>query len=256
MLWPGDGTTRAQSFTMNSYTRSDGNSTWRHGILASGRIFGLWLSFALAVWRCTGATQASDVPSKFEAEIQAFEKQDRLKSPPKHAIFFLGSSSFRMWSGLSNDFAGVPVVNRGFGGSQMSDCVEVVDRIVTPYLPRQIFLYEGDNDLASGKSPTQVLLDFQELVKRTRAKLPKTPIIFVSIKPSPSRWQLAEKIREANALIRGETEKGDRLGYIDVFTPMLDSSGKPRAELFRSDQLHLNADGYALWRSIIKPFLK
>jgi hypothetical protein len=44
--------------------------------------------------------------------------------------------------------------------------------------------------------------------------------------------------------------------YIDVFTPMLTKDGKPRPELFVEDRLHMNRQGYELWKSIIGPFLR
>lgn len=194
--------------------------------------------------------------SQWEADIKKFEESDRLSPPPKQATLFIGSSSIRLWTTLANDFPNAKVINRGFGGSQIVDSTNYIDRIVVPYQPRTILLYAGDNDLAGGKSPQQVFEDYKAFVNAVRHQLPKTKILFISIKPSPSRAALMTKAKEANGLIKSFASHDKHLGYVDVFTPMLDSEGNPRAELFGPDKLHMNPDGYKLWKSIITPYVK
>ena len=160
-----------------------------------------------------------------------------------------------MWKTLEQDFPGLPVINRGFGGSQIADSNHFARRIVHPYKPRQIVFYAGDNDVAAGKSPEKVLTDFQQFVKTVRAKLPKARVSFIAIKPSLSRWKLSGKMAMANSLVRNACSKNKRLDYIDIWQPMLGENGKPRPDLFLGDGLHLNAKGYALWTSIVKPYL-
>jgi lysophospholipase L1-like esterase len=190
-------------------------------------------------------------PAPFAKDIAAFEAADAKSPPPQNAVLFLGSSSIRLWTTLAADFPNVPVINRGFGGSSIPDSTRYADRIVIPYHPRQIIFYAGDNDIAAFHSPQQVLADYQALVKKIHAALPETRIDFISIKPSILRWILIGKIREANRLIEEYSKTNDKLGYIDVFTPMLTPSGLPRSEFFQLDGLHLNRKGYELWREIV-----
>jgi lysophospholipase L1-like esterase len=199
---------------------------------------------------------AAGSPAQWEKDIAAFEASDKTNPPPKRAILFIGSSSIRMWKTLSDDFKGFAVINRGFGGSQMSDSDYYADRIVLPYQPRQILVYAGDNDLAAGKSPEQILADVQRFVETVHRSLPEARISYIAIKPSPSRWKLADRMRTANRLIAEFTRSDKRLDFVDVFTPMLDEAGQPKADLFLSDNLHMNSKGYQLWRSRVLPFLR
>jgi lysophospholipase L1-like esterase len=193
--------------------------------------------------------------ARWEKAIAAFEEKDKLKPVPKNAIVFVGSSSIRFWD-VAKSFPGVAVVNRGFGGSELADSVYFAPRIVLPYEPRTVVLYAGDNDLAAGKTPDQVAADFRAFTRLILARLPKTRIVFICIKPSPSRWKLVEQRRQANALIAEHCKSDERLLYLDVATPMLDGDGQPRKELFRGDGLHLNAKGYELWATLVKPHLQ
>jgi lysophospholipase L1-like esterase len=194
--------------------------------------------------------------SQWEPDVRRFEAEDRVNPPRPGAVVFVGSSSIRMWQTLEADFPGIRVLNRGFGGSELSDAVGFADRIVIPYKPRVVVLYAGDNDLAAGKTPAQVFNDFQSFAGIVRRKLPETRIAFVAIKPSLARLSIIDKARETNQLIRDYARGDAKLTYVDVFTPMLDASGKPRQELFLEDGLHMNASGYAIWRDLIAPVLR
>lgn len=190
----------------------------------------------------------------WEQDMQRFAAQDAASPPPRHGVVFVGSSSIRLWETLAADFPGVPVINRGFGGSELRDSTFYADRIVIPYAPRQIVLYAGENDLQMGRTPQQVAADFRTFVERVRRDLPKVRIAYISNKPSPLRAGLLEAQRQANALIK--TEAGRlHVDYIDVFTPMLDANGQPRQELFVEDRLHMNRAGYELWRQKVAPYL-
>ena len=218
----------------------------------------LWLGLVyLAFSALTGwAQQPAAAPNKWEADIQKFEEADRQHPPAKGGVLFIGSSSIRMWKDLTADFPGVNALNRGFGGSEIADSTAFVDRIIVPYQPRLILLYAGDNDLAAGKTPQQVLADYQAFVNRVRAKLPSVKIAFISIKPSLARLKLMEQMRTANALIREYTTQQRNLLFVDVFTPMLNDAGQPRPELFIQDGLHMTREGYAIWRKMIAPLLQ
>jgi lysophospholipase L1-like esterase len=218
----------------------------------------IWTALAVvAAWIKPLTLAAVDDPyAKWESDIKAFEAADKTNPPPGNAILFVGSSSIRMWKSLADDFQGLAVINRGFGGSQMADTLHFADRIVLPYRPKQILVYAGDNDLAAGKSPEQVLADFTAFVELVHRSLPKTPVAYIAIKPSPSRWKLADQMRATNRRIAALARSDKQVDFIDVFTPMLGEDGQPRPDLFLADNLHLNSKGYQLWRSIIRPRLK
>jgi hypothetical protein len=214
---------------------------------------------------CSALASAADMPavtadvparpaSRWDAAFASFAADDAAHPHPPGGVLFVGSSSIRMWTDLESRFTAAPVViKRGFGGSQLSDCVKHLSRLVLPYRPRTVLVYAGDNDLAAGTPPQEVYRRFLAFVDGVHRELPQTHIAYISIKPSPARAQLLGAIRETNGLIREYAEREDSVDYVDVFTPMLDAEGRPRAELFRADRLHLNGEGYALWQRVIAP---
>ena len=190
----------------------------------------------------------------WETDMQRFEAADAQSPPPRGGVLFIGSSSIRFWDTLAQDFPGVPVINRGFGGSEIRDSTWYADRIVVPYAPRMIVLYAGENDLESGRSPQQVRDDFHAFVARVRRDLPEVRIAYISSKPSPLRVRMMEAERQANALIEADAARLN-VQFIDVFTAMLDVHGQPRGELFGEDRLHMNRSGYELWKRVVAPYL-
>lgn len=189
-------------------------------------------------------------------DMARFAAEDAANPAPERPVVFTGSSSIRLWQTLAADFPGVPVLNRGFGGSQIRDAVWHADEVAIRYRPRRILLYSGDNDVAEGRTPQRVLADFQAFVARIHRDLPDTPVAFIAIKPSPARVGMLDSQRRANALVRAWAARTPRVDYIDVYTPMLDADGRPRGELFVEDGLHMNHRGYALWRRVIAPYLR
>ena len=192
---------------------------------------------------------------RFEKEIKAYEASDQKSPPPSGAIVFTGSSSIRRWSTLAEDFPEHKVINRGFGGSQLADVIYYADRIIIPYKPKLIVVGAGGNNINAGKSPQQVLADFQTLVDKVRAKLPGTRIAFIEINPSPARWSQSAQQREANQLVRDYVDKGENLDYIELYDALLGPDGKPREDLYVADRLHPNAEGYKLRTLLIRPHL-
>jgi len=212
----------------------------------------------LAIWQLAAADAPSQTADSrpFEAEIRAFEAMDKTNPPPRGAILFTGSSSIRKWTTLARDFKTHQVINRGFGGSQISDSVYYADRIVIPYQPQRIVFFAGSNDIAAGKTAEQVFADFKAFVQKVRRALPKVEIDFISITTSPLRWHQVEEVKKANGLISSWITTQDHLTFINVFPATLGENGQPRPELFLADRLHMNARGYAIWTSIIEPYLK
>jgi lysophospholipase L1-like esterase len=192
--------------------------------------------------------------AQWNSTIAAFEAADRAHAPAPESILFIGSSSIEHWKSLAADFPEVKVINRGFGGSVISDSTFFADRIVAPYHARAIVMYAGDNDLQEGNSPEQVRDDFAAFVRKARAVDPGVPIAFVAIKPSVARAVLLPQIRQANALVRAYAATQKDVTYLDVFTPML-KDGAPQPDLFGEDGLHMNRKGYLLWIGIIKPWV-
>ena len=222
-----------------------------------GAMCAIFLWFGLARAQAHAPAATSDVAAQWEASLEAFAAADRDHAPPPGGVVFVGSSSIRLWDNLETYFTAAPaVIKRGFGGSRMSDCARYLNRLVLPYKPRLVLVYAGDNDLAEGKLPEDVARSFALFVDGIHKELPATRIAYISIKPSPARVALLPRARAANQLIRQYVAHEKNVEFIDVFTPMLDSSGNPRAELFRADALHLNAEGYALWRKIIAPYVR
>ncbi|ADU35699.1 SGNH/GDSL hydrolase family protein [Variovorax paradoxus] len=208
----------------------------------------------------TAADATSDylaAKARWHNELAAFARADQERLPPPGGVVFVGSSTVRMWTRLAQDFARVPggVVNRGFGGSTLADCSLFARELVVRYKPRQVVVYAGDNDLAEGRTPLQVLDSFARFANTVRAELPDARISFISVKPSPSREQLMPQIRETNHVISAYLNLLPNSEFIDIYTPMLGADGRPRMELFRGDRLHMTDEGYRLWHSVIASHL-
>lgn len=223
---------------------------WRAGWGMKCRLVALGLIFLAAGLCCPRAEAA------LEDEVRAYEIQDAASPPPKDAILFVGSSSIKGWSNLAASFPNHTVLNRGFGGSQMSDLLEFFGRLVVPYDPPLIVVYEGDNDLAGSKTAQQVFAEYQDFAARVEQRLPDAEIAFIAVKPSPSRVGVMGKMADFNEMLRAFCVQNPRFRFVDVFTPMLNTAGQPRPELFQGDMLHMNAAGYAIWTSLIGPVLQ
>lgn len=212
--------------------------------------------FVLIILLFTGFRSFSQDPLRFSKEIDAYKKADKKSPPAKGCILFVGSSSIRIWQSVAADFPDYCVLNRGFGGSMMSDANYYFDDIVAPYQPQIIVLYEGDNDLASHKSADRIMSDFEVFLGKVKNQIGNIPVLYVAAKPSPSRWELREKYAELNQKIHAYCDDHKNLEYIDIVKPMLGDNGRPKPEIFRSDSLHMNPGGYKIWTAVIDPYLK
>lgn len=219
---------------------------WLAGVLACACVLQIVL---------TSRVVAQEGPERFAEEIEAFEAWDLKNAWPENPILFVGSSSIRMWPS-AEAFPDLPVVNRGFGGSQISDANFYRDRIVLKYEPRAIVFYAGDNDIAAGETPEQVLADFKTFVDAIHAAQPGTPIVYVAIKPSRSRWNLWPQMSRANELIRQYAAESPDLYLADIAAPMLKTGEPPAADLFLQDGLHLSEKGYAMWNDVLRATLR
>jgi len=232
--------------------------------------YGIYLLLFL-VFACNTKKQEAQPKAQlppFWEDIQKFKKQDSISFPPQNAILFIGSSSFTRWTDVRNYFPGYTIVNRGFGGSTLLDQIHYVNDIVFPYHPKQIIIYCGENDLASSDTVTSTMIfeRFKKLYQLIREKI-QAPIVYISIKPSPSRRYLFPKMREANMLIKEFIIKQDPNAmlrsnldpspamFVDIYSRMLNKDGQPIPEIFLADSLHMNAKGYAIWQKAIEPYL-
>jgi lysophospholipase L1-like esterase len=188
----------------------------------------------------------------FEKEILAYEKQDSLSMPAKGQILFIGSSSFRLWKSFEADMKGLPAsFNRGFGGSTLADALYYFDRMVVKYQPKWVIMYEGDNDLAKGKLPQQIAVEYDEFKARLKKQVPGAKLVFVAARPSLARVAIVDKQKELNALIKA---KGDY--FIDMHSPFYLSDGTLMMDIFVADKLHLNEKGYAIFAKQIRQFVQ
>lgn len=214
-------------------------------------IFLLICFFSIAVQLSATAQEAKP----FWSEIQAFQKQDSIAMPPKNGIVFVGSSSVRMWKDAEETFKKFGVINRGFGGSTLADAILYQEELIFRYEPRQIVIYTGENDVASGVSAIETFDRFKTLVTNIRAKMPEVPLVFISMKESPSRLQYRDTLLKANAMIKDYIGTMPKAVYLDVNAKMLDKNGHTRPELFREDMLHMKKQGYDIWEKALRPYL-
>jgi lysophospholipase L1-like esterase len=194
----------------------------------------------------------------FYDEIQHFKELDSAHFPPQNAVLFVGSSSIRKWEDVQDYFPDETVINRGFGGSELTDAIRYANDIIIPYHPRQIVIYSGENDLAYSDSitPEIVLSRFKKLFNIIRSSIPGVPIIYISIKPSPSRQKLMPEMLTANTLIKQFLHSKRKTVFVDVYHKMLDENGKPMPDIFLDDNLHMNPKGYHIWQKAIEPYLQ
>lgn len=192
---------------------------------------------------------------RFEDQIKAFEEKDMVSRYGGNMALFVGSSSIRFWQTLGKDMRPHPVLNRGFGGSTLPEVNHYFDRIVSNYRPSQIFLYCGENDLAMTFTVQETVDEFVKFIGKCKEKLPDTEIVFLSMKPSPSRWHLWEKYVEANDLIKNICVLSNQLHFVDIGGVMLGEDGMPDKSIFVEDMLHMNAEGYERWAAVVKPFI-
>jgi lysophospholipase L1-like esterase len=193
----------------------------------------------------------------FANEIANFKKKDAALFPSSNAILFVGSSSFTKWTDVQDYFPGYTIINRGFGGSTLLDVIRYEKDIIFPYHPKQIIIYCGENDVASSDTVSAkiVLERFKKLYIDIRAVMVNVPVLFVSLKPSPSRWQMRDRMTGANRLIKKYLKKKKNTAFVSVWNAMLGEDGKPLPDIFISDNLHMNAKGYAIWQKLIEPYL-
>ncbi len=220
------------------------------------RIFFLTSIIILVSLSCAPLSKYSNLPEvkAWESDIEKFEQLDVTKSYPSDAILFAGSSSIRLWSTIGKDMMPYNVIQRGYGGAKLSDFAVYADRIIYPHPCKAIVIFIG-NDISGNendKSPLEVSQLFRKTLYIIRRKFTDTPVFWISVTPTPSRWAVWPEIKEANEMIKEICDSHRNTYFIDTEKYFLNSSGLPRSELFIEDKLHLNDEGYRIWSGIIK----
>jgi lysophospholipase L1-like esterase len=203
---------------------------------------------------CGNRLFAQEESNRFEKEIEHLEAN--IFDPPPGPIIFYGSSSFRLWKSLEQDFRSYEVLNCGFGGACITDCVAFASRLILPLKPSAVVIYAGDNDLALGTPPEQAFDSFCQLFHILRDGDQKPFIAFVSVKACPARLRFLASIQRYNALVREFMSEQPRCDFIDLYSGLLGPDRRPVISLFRNDQIHLSADGYEILRRDIAQFLR
>ena len=200
---------------------------------------------------------AQETKPPYWNDIQAFKKLDSTNFPGTEKILFVGSSSFTKWKDVQDYFPGYPIINRGFGGSTLVDVMRYENDVIFTYQPKQIVIYCGENDIANDSTVTGKIVfeRFKQLFTAIRTKLPGVPVIYISMKPSPSRWHMRDRVMDGNKRIKRFLKKKRHTVFVSVWHDMLGADGEPIKELFIEDRLHMNAKGYAIWQKLIEPHL-
>ena len=210
----------------------------------------------LLIAACAADVHAQKDPQRFEGTIINFEERDKFDPPAEGVILFTGSSSIAIWHDIPNHFPDHDVINRGFGGSEFSDLLHYKDRVIFAYKPSKIFIYEGDNDIAAGEPVKSIMKEAKTLRKAIKKELPGVPVIFISAKPSISRWHLKEEYEELNKKLRKYARRTSDTEFADVWTPMLDEDGEVMKDVFLDDNLHMNEKGYEIWQEALRPYVE
>jgi lysophospholipase L1-like esterase len=195
-------------------------------------------------------------PSRFQSQVTELANASHHPSPSKQFVLFTGSSSVRMWTDVQSYFPGYFIVNNGFGGSHFSDLLYYYQELVLNFKPDILFVYEGDNDIASGKKPGKVLKEAKELAERIEKDLPSTKVVFISAKPSVARWHLKKEYQAFNKKLERLCKSKANFEFADVWEAMTDKNGNVFKDVFLKDDLHMNKKGYDIWGEVMGQFLK
>jgi len=218
------------------------------------RYFVLIVTFLII--SCSPIRKYASLPevTAWEETIQSFEQLDDSVTYPEDAIMFAGSSSIRLWSSLEKDMAPYPVIQRGYGGAKLSDFVVYANRIFCPHPCKAIVIFVA-NDISGSdndKSPREVAGLFRILLRIIRKTHPETPVFWIAVTPTASRWKVWPEINKASSLIKDICDNQYDTYFIRTDNAFLNETGQPIDELFISDRLHLTQKGYAVWTEIIK----
>mgnify|MGYP001028435298 CR=1 FL=1 len=195
-------------------------------------------------------------PTRFNTQIEQLVSKEYNLDPGKELLLFTGSSSIRMWTDIQEYFPDYNVINNGFGGSHFSDLIFFYNKVIIPHKPHMLFIYEGDNDIASKKKPRMIEKEVKFLVSKIRRDLPGTRVVLISPKPSIVRWDLRKEYQALNKKLKRLVHRTDMVEFADVWNAMLDEKGIVMQDVFIEDNLHMNKKGYDIWAKVLSGFVK
>lgn len=191
----------------------------------------------------------------FQKDIKDFDQRDTIENVHTGSNLFVGSSSITYWKDIASYFPESYVINRGFGGSKFEDLLHYADRVIMPYKPARIFIYEGDNDIASNVDTETIISQAKSLREKIADAFPSVMVVFIAAKPSVARWPMKDKYIAVNKALKEYAEQEKLTAFADVWTPMLDEKGVVLTDVFLKDNLHMKANGYEIWRKVLEPFV-
>ena len=194
--------------------------------------------------------------TRYQKDITNYQKENKRLKDLSCDVLFLGSSSINLWDTIYEDFAPLKLIRRSYGGATLRDMIYNYNTIAKGYTPKSILLYV-ENDLGNHKEGVNAVKCFdlfRIFIDKLKKDYPNTPLIVVSLKPSQHKADqlkdqlLVNSLLEENATAQGYT-------YVDITKVMYDEAGNLRTDIFKEDNLHMNAEGYKLWTAILKPLL-
>jgi len=190
--------------------------------------------------------QAQRCGQEYRDRVAEIHRQAAALPGERECLVLVGSSSFRFWPQTDTVFSSYEVVNAGFGGSCFHDAWRLRDTLIYAFQPSVVLIYEGDNDLQGGVAQEDILEVAATLLDDLSRLLPTSEVIVVAPKASRARYHLKDQYLELNARLRS-VAMDHGAHWVDFWGVQHDESGRLRDELFIHDQLHLNAEGYAVW---------
>lgn len=209
----------------------------------------------LSLFLLTSIFGFSQTTHRFYNEVQMLQKKYNNKSNSKQpSIVFTGSSSIKYWKTIQEDFPDKNIINTGFGGSTTEDLLLFTDDLILAYNPKQVFIYEGDNDIAGNRKCGLILSQLTQIINKIKSANTTTQIVLISVKPSIARWHLKRNYKKLNRKYKRIAKKDPNISYVDIWKPMLNGN-KVKADIFTADNLHMNAKGYQIWQNVITNYI-
>ncbi|MEN8248373.1 MAG: GDSL-type esterase/lipase family protein [Bacteroidota bacterium] len=170
-------------------------------------------------------------------------------------IIFLGNSITDRceWSEL---FENHNIINRGLSGDRTAGVLNRLQEVIDSN-PRKIFIMIGVNDLRHNVGIDSITRNYTKIVETIISESPDTKIFLQSIlpvnniigKPKTENYQ----VRDMNSRIRAIAEKFN-VTYIDIHSFMVDDAKRLDAQ-YSEDGLHINGEGYLVWKSVIEKYV-
>ncbi|EWH10679.1 G-D-S-L family lipolytic protein [Cellulophaga lytica] len=209
----------------------------------------------LSLFLLTSIFGFSQTTHRFYNEVQTLQKKYNNKRNSKQpSIVFTGSSSIKYWKTIQEDFPDKNIINTGFGGSTTEDLLLFTDDLILAYNPKQVFIYEGDNDIAGNRKCGLILSQLTQIINKIKSANTTTQIVLISVKPSIARWHLKRNYKKLNRKYKRIAKKDPNISYVDIWKPMLNGN-KVKTDIFTADNLHMNAKGYQIWQNVITNYI-